>query len=272
MVTETAIAAPKGLGALLHERFSRAYGVSGLAAAALGALVLATAVTLHSLTEPYDPTTHFVSGLGWGPNGSKHVFQLGLMAVGVLMAPHILFLAARLRGPEAGPVTRGLAWLGTANLALALLGLLLLAYFCDPAYPDFAGHALGAPLYFWAVFNGVVLFTYAQWRHGVLPRAQLVATGILLVSYAGLAVAGLPLQSAGLNQRVIDSALTYNMTAVERFALVGELHAAAPWLALFEWCVVVSTLLWFGAASLGTLSGVHSSSRWGSPRRDPRRG
>ncbi len=68
-----------------------------------GLLIIFISIFLHSLTEPISFFTHWVSHLGWGPNGSELVFRIGIIVTACLFIPYIICLT-RILWAESGEI------------------------------------------------------------------------------------------------------------------------------------------------------------------------
>jgi hypothetical membrane protein len=61
----------------------------GIIGGIFGLLIFLIAVIL---AQPYSILTDPVSALGWSPNGSEPVFRIGMIILGILLAPYVFSL------------------------------------------------------------------------------------------------------------------------------------------------------------------------------------
>lgn len=255
----------------LNKRFS-ALAIFG---AFFGWGVFATAATLHSQVEQVSMFTNFVSSLGWGPNGSHEVFKFGLVLLGSILFPYVLFLISKLRQhtPEKNKAQVMILTHRAATYWLAaVMGLWVLAWFIDIRVPNFhdavfilALHGIGAATYFGCSVVGAYLLTKALAIAGLPYKLQFSIVAFIMLCTVGMTLSLIPGvmtgYETGMYQPIVEQGLELTMTPDERVNLISEITRAAPFAAFFEWMAVLSMLGWFAVTGTQTfLNRSHPSS------------
>ena len=112
-----------------------------------GFLIFIISMLLYSLTVPVNIFTQPVSSLGWGPNGSEPVFRIGLIILGILLAPYIIHLTRLLwadSGEDLSKLRNSLNILGIITALIAVIGLFNVSLWGN-VYRDL--------LFFWHTIN-----------------------------------------------------------------------------------------------------------------------
>jgi hypothetical protein len=249
-----------------HHGYPKRFSSFALFGAAFGYGVFATATTLQSQVEPVSMFGNFVSSLGWGPNGSDEVFKYGLILVGAILLPYLLFLVSFIRNhaaPQHREMTIKLTHQAVAFWLPAVVGLWTLALFVDIRVPSFnallaigALHMVGAITYFTCSIFGSFFLTRALALNGSPHKLQYGLLGFIVFSTVAMIVGPIFGSSATNVSRVYQAAMAQGIqfpaTPSERVRFISEMTKAMPWAAFFEWMVVLSMLAWFAVTGVQT--------------------
>ncbi len=216
------------IGFLTDPTTIRICGIAGSLVALLGALAAGLAYRGRS-GERYSLLNHFISELGEiGVSRLAWVFNLGLIAAGLLILPFCLGLGLRIGGTW--------AWLGlvtgiAAALSLAGVGI----------YPmsNLAPHIRAAQSFFRLGLVMILFFSLAILFQPAGGARVPVRT----------AWAGLPAVLAYANF-LLYSGLAFRSTG-ESISTKLETRPRVWLLAIFEWLIFLTTIPWFLAISLG---------------------
>jgi hypothetical protein len=219
----------------------------GIGGGIFGLLVFLIAVVLHTLKVPYSIVSDPVSALGWGPNGSEPVFRVGLIVLGCLLAPYVLFLTRTLwvkGGEPRATIRNALNLLGIGTAAVSVVGLFMVSIFGNLYTDDlFYLHLVGAFVYFFLAIVFEALFTLSL--HIANKRSKIQVIGTIASAVFGILclLSMLPLATT----YGIDGLLGFfmNKTPAERVANMTIFLTGAPWFPLTEWLFVLSTCAWF---------------------------
>ncbi len=226
----------------------------GILGGFFGLAVFLIAVGLHSLTEPYSMLEDPVSALGWGPNGSEPVFRIGLLVLGALLAPYILFLTRFLwakSGESQVKVRNLLNLFGISTAIIAVIGLYLVSIFGNIKQEDFFWHLIGAFMYFIFALVFVSLFTISMVLGGKINKIQIIISIVAVGCAISLIIAIVPVvtESSGIGL-VFDF---QNTTYKERLTLLAEFQNVTKFFAITEWLDVMSICGWFAVTAFSTL-------------------
>jgi len=192
--------------------------------ALVGAVLLIAGIFLsaHSYNQlhagSYSCANHFISELGWSKSSNASAyFNWGMISVNLAFMPAMIAMGCSLR-------TR-LGYLAMFfGLATLLAGSGVGIWPMDHLKP----HILAALAFFWAYLLTVFLFTLAfcpRWNRN--PSKAMVVTGILSCLSA-IAFIVYPKQSV-----------------IRAMQQAGDFQRPPVWLlAILEWCVLFSALLW----------------------------
>ena len=209
------------------------------------------AVILHSLTVPVNIFTQPVSSLGWGPNGSEPVFKIGLIVLGVLLAPYILYLTRLLwakSGEDHSRLRNLLNGLGLITALIAVIGLFNVSLWGNVyTQPEFLWHLIGAFVYFFFAMIFTFLFTLSMILSKNWNKAQVIFTIIMIIEFIPFLIFSIELLS---DTEIINAILNPNLEA--RVAVFIPAMANKIWWNFFEWLNVLSTLVWM------ILTGIHT--------------
>jgi len=203
-----------------------------------GLAVIIIASILHSLTEPISFFTHFVSHLGWGPNGSETLFRIGIAVLGCLLAPYIIYLNRMLKieDEEKHSKLRQLAFICSL---ISLVGLFMVSLWGNIHQEGFILHLVGAILYFMMAMAFMFFYTLLLVYCGRKSEIQIVCTLIVLFFGISMMASLIPLIIG------IDPELISQFGSMD----IGDaLTTATPytmWLTFFEWLYVLGTCVWF---------------------------
>ncbi len=199
---------------------------------------------LHSLTEPYNIFNYAVSSLGWGPNGSEPVFRIGLIVLGCLLAPYILYLMRILwakRGAERARLRNLLNTLGMITAIISVIGLFNVSIWGNvKTQPEFFWHLIGAFIYFFFAIIFAILFTLSMIFSKKWSKVQVIFTVIMIGEVIPFAIFSLGFLS---NMEVMNAILYLPID--EKVAIFIPFVAQNIWWNFFEWLNVLSTLIWF---------------------------
>lgn len=207
----------------------RISGFAGAAFAVLGA-VIAAVVYRGKAGEPYSPFNHFISELGEvGVSRLAVVFNMGLILSGIALIPASLSLGLILPG--------WLAKLGMAAGVICAISLALVGVF---PMNHIEPHGKAAVAYFRSGLAMVALFS--------LAIALQPADGTILAR--GYALAGLPTILA-FGSFLVLIGKAYQETDEPLAAKEGAQRTRFWHLAVVEWLVFLTVLLWFLLIALG---------------------
>jgi hypothetical protein len=219
-----------------------------------GLLVIIIASILHSITEPISFFTHWVSNLGWGPNGSAPVFRIGIIILGCVLAPYIIFLTRFLwvEHEEEHAKRRNLIIIcGLVSSVIALTGLLCVSFFGDIGQSRFFLHLVGAVVYFFMVIWLMIFYTLSMVLNKKWNKFQVLITIINIVVLLSLFISAIPFFLNYVNPEFIS--LFQNMSAAERIAFLNGIIPLTKWLTFFEWIYILSNCTWFIVTGIHTL-------------------
>ncbi len=235
-----------------YENFPRSYWaiISGI----FGFLFILIASILHSITEPVSFFVHWVSHLGWGPNGSEPVFRTGIIVLGCLLVPYIIFLTRYLWAEKKEDKTGFAKFLVPSafiSAGIALIGLFLVSIFGNIAQVGFSLHLLGAVTFFTMTTVLIVLYTTSMILCGKKNTIQLLCTILVVVTFISLLISTTPLV---INYTVFDLLNAFViLTPNERVAFLASITPLSAWLTFFEWMIVFSFCAWFIITGIYTL-------------------
>jgi hypothetical membrane protein len=224
----------------------RNYASFGLAGAALVSLCALVAALFYTGPdgEPFSVLNHFISELGEvGVSPLAWLFNLGLIAGGLLLIPFCFGLGLSLPG-----------WLSKVGLVAGLAAALSLSGVGVFPMNHLSPHITAALAYFRTGLATVILFGQAILFQ---PKEQVVLDRrVSLASLAAAACYGGFLVYMGVNP------IPGGAEALDPRFLSGR---PAVWpLAVLEWLVFFSTILWFAVIAL---AGNLSQSRHGASRK-----
>jgi len=235
-----------------YENFPRSYWaiISGI----FGLSFIIVAALLHSITEPISFFTHWVSSLGWGPNGSEPVFRIGIIVLGCLLIPYIISLTRYLWREREEDKSRSVKILlisAFVSSAVALVGLLFVSIFGNIAQEGFFLHLLGAVTFFAMTTVLMVLYTVSMMLCGKKSKSQQLCTLIVVIFFVSMVISATPVIN---NYTVFDLLNSFIVkTPVERLAFLASIVPLSTWLTFFEWMVTFSFCAWFLITGIYTL-------------------
>jgi len=208
-----------------------------------GLLVFLIAVILHSLTVPVDIFTQPVSSLGWGPNGSEPVFKIGLIVLGILLAPYIIYLTRLLwakSGEDLSRLRNLLNGLGIITALIAVIGLFNVSLWGNVyTQPEFLWHLIGAFVYFFFAMIFTFIFTLSMILSKNWNKAQVIFTIIMIIEFIPFLIFSIELLT---DTELMNAILNPDLEA--RVAVFIQAMANKIWWNFFEWLNVLSTLVW----------------------------
>ena len=211
--------------------------------AIFGFLVFLVSTLLHSLTAPVNIFTQPVSSLGWGPNGSELVFKIGLIILGILLAPYILYLTRLLwtkSGEDHSKLRNLLNTLGIITALIAVIGLFNVSLWGNVyTQPEFLWHLIGAFVYFFFTMIFTIIFTISMILSKNWSKTQVIFTIIMIIEFIPFLIFSVELL---IDPELINAILNPNLD--ERVAVFIPLMAQKIWWNFFEWLNVLSTLVW----------------------------
>lgn len=226
----------------------------GIISGIFGLLVFLVATVLHSITEPLSFFTHWVSHLGWGPNGSEPVFKIGLIILILLFIPYIIFLTRLLwanRGEDIAKIRNVLTTFGLICSVATAIALVFVSLFGNIGQREFLLHLIGATVYFFVVMGLISFYTASMILDNKASKSQLIITLINMILLNALILSSIPFLV-----NYVNPAFTYTfqtMTTTERIAFLESAIPQTVWLTFFEWIYVISTLTWF------IVTGIHTT-------------
>ena len=216
-----------------------------------GFLVFLISTILHSLTDPVNIFTQPVSSLGWGPNGSEPVFKIGLIVLGILLAPYVLHLTRLLwakSGEDHSRLRNLLNGLGIITALIAVIGLFNVSLWGNVyTQPEFLWHLIGAFVYFFFAMIFTILFTLSMILSKNWNKAQVAFTIIMIIEFIPFLIFSIELLT---DADLINAILNPDLGA--RVAYFIPAMAEKIWWNFFEWLNVLSTLVWM------ILTGIHT--------------
>lgn len=198
----------------------------GTAGCACEAVALGVACALRD--DNYLPWRQPISRLGWGVNKcSVVIFRAGCVSSVALYTAFVLSMIQHL------PV------LGTVAFAVAGVGALSVAAFCDPSSTTFALHVAGGTLYFFGSAIGMAAYT---WVFGDAVLWAWMVTGAAV--FACLTATGAPMVAGGTVEwlRAADA-----KTRVLRFDIAVD---GSPTFSAAQWTAVITIWCWFASLTL----------------------
>ena len=221
----------KSSSSIPQPRLARVYPFLGMAGTDLVCAVMLIAALAYTgrQGQSYSPFNHFVSELGEvGVSGAAWLFNVGLVVAGLFFVPFCVGLGIHLAS----------AWSYIGMATGICTGIFLAGVGVFPMN-RLAPHIFTATWFFRSGLATVVLFGIAfatQKRDSIrVPRATVLVSAVAAAAYAAfLAMADLP---ASGSASVLDTA---QVVARPAFWPV----------AIMEWAVTLSTVLWFLGVSL----------------------
>ncbi len=235
-----------------YENFPMSYWaiISGI----FGFLFILVASILHSITEPVSFFVHWVSHLGWGPNGSEPVFRGGIIVLGCLLVPYVIFLTRYLwteRKEDKTGFAKFLVPSAFISAGIALIGLFLVSIFGNIAQVGFSLHLLGAVTFFTMTTVLIFLYTASLILCGKKNKIQLLCTVLVVVTFVSSLISATPLV---INYTVIELLNNFTvMSSGERVSFLTSIVPLTAWLTFFEWMIVFSFCSWFIITGMYTL-------------------
>lgn len=151
--------------------FLEKYGAySGIISTFIAVIMLIVGTILHSLTEPMNMFTHWISNIGAGYNGSSEVFSILLITTVIVEIPFILDLFRRLMlENEEG----GLLSVFTLIISLiVIIGALGVALFNLKDFP--LQHVISAIAFFMGSMLMMLSFSIAILKSSNFPKSQAI--------------------------------------------------------------------------------------------------
>jgi len=235
-----------------YEKLPRSYWaiISGI----FGLSFIFVAALLHSLTEPISFFTHWVSHLGWGPNGSELVFRIGIIVLGCLLVPYIISLTRYLWKERDEDKTKSMKiFLISAFICsvFALIGLLFVSIYGNIAQEGFFLHLIGAVTFFAMTTVMIVLYTISMMLCGKKSKFQQSCALIVVIFFISMVISATPVIS---NYSVFELLNSFIIkTPDERVTFLASIVPLSTWLTFFEWMVTFSFCAWFIITGLYTL-------------------
>ena len=246
------------------KRSNRYLLLSGFFGAVAGFSLLLLAGHLRGQVESVYMFHQFVSSLGWGSNGAAELFTFGLTLLGGMLLvfqrafsdwvmSYSNFRTERRAGLHLSK--------GEAHWRRAVIGLWILAWYVDIRVPDInvafllvALHCVGAALFFYGAIRGAIEFNRAM-AVNLLPTKvpefiakQSAALGVFMC------VGVVPMFAMAYTEGVFDHVAFQReelwIAVPERLALVSDISAGFPLVALLEWGLVFSLSAWVVVVSL----------------------
>ncbi|CAN5909000.1 hypothetical protein BH11VER1_BH11VER1_09280 [soil metagenome] len=172
--------------------------------------------------SPFNPLRNFVSELGM-PKSSQAAawFNLGIIVSSPLFFPLVCILGSRIKG-----------WLGYAAIGVGFCALLGSVGVGFVPMDQLKLHLLAALIFFWGWLGTAFLFTVGFWRRYSFREApSLILAGILTI-----------LSSIGF---LAVLTRTMNGPVGQAFLKPNSFKRPLVWdLAILEWCVVGSFVVW----------------------------
>lgn len=229
-------------------------GYWAIASGIFGFLFILVASLLHSITAPVSFFTHWVSHLGWGPNGSEPVFRIGIIVLGCLLIPYDIHLTRFLwaeKEADKSNRTKILVPCAFISSAIALFGLLFVSLFGNIAQDGFFLHLIGAVTFFAMATVLIVLYTISLMLCGKKSKIQQLCAVIVVIFFISLLISATPIVS---NYTVFDLLNMFVvLTPSERVAFLANIIPLTAWLTFFEWMIVFSFCTWFIITGIYTL-------------------
>ena len=217
-----------------------------------GILVFIISMILHSITEPVNIFTQPVSSLGWGPNGSELVFRIGLIVLGILLSPYVLYLTRLLwakSGEERSKLRNLLNVLGIITALIAVIGLFNVSLWGNVERDLFFWwHLVGAFVYFFFSMIFTTLYTLSMVLSKKWSKIQVGFTLIMIIEF----IPFLYFSMVMLNNTEVINAVLY-LPIPERLAIFNPYMEQNIWWNFFEWLNVFSTLIWMILTGIYTL-------------------
>ncbi len=212
------------------------------------------AANLYGMTTPYSFFTNPVSMLGWGPNGAEPVFRIGIIVLGCLLAPYIVFLTRFLwvKSGETQARKRNIInLLAIFSSLIAVIGLFIVSIFGNLYLNDlFYFHLIGATLFFLFAMIFILLYGISMHLSKKWKKIQVIGTLISIACSISVIASIIPM----LSQYGLDFLFMFmNTTAPERVILMQQFLEIAPLFAFTEWLAVLSTCGWFVMMGFCTL-------------------
>ena len=202
-----------------------------------GVFVIAFSSILHYMAEPFTFSSHWVSNMGVGPNGSAFAFNYGLMISANLMGMFIIALTAKLWGFEQKGV-RSMAIIGGANGVAAVTGIFILTI--NPMFGNIILHAIGAYMYF---TNSIIFFvfaTLAMHYAKITQKWHEIMTAILLVINIG----NIPIQFYAIRFLLYPELPASDLGFAEFASILGSMDPALGLVRIFEWMSLIGFFVW----------------------------
>jgi hypothetical membrane protein len=227
----------------------------GIVGGILGLLIFLVASVLFSLTASYSIVSNAVSELGWGPNGSEPVFRIGMIILGCLLAPYVLFLTRFLWAKQGEPKAKlrnALNVLGIGCALIAVIGLFMVSIFGNVIVDDlFYLHFVGAFVYFLFAIIFTSIFALSMYLANKRNNIVFICTIAGVICGIACMLSTLPVINTYGLEGVLG--LFKDKTAIERLASLVIFKEQAPGFPLTEWLFVLSTCVWFIIAAAYTL-------------------
>jgi len=227
-----------------YQRFPGSYW--GLLGGTFGLIMILIASLLYSLTEPISFFTHFVSHLGWGPNGSEPVFRIGIIILGCLMAPYIIFLNRLLRvekGEKNYTLRKLISILAFISAVFSLIGLFMVSIWGNINQVGFFLHLVGAVVFFVMAIGFMLLYTILMVFNKKWSKIQLVCTLVVLFFCVAMVLSAIPLVN-NIDLEGLSGSVNEVLAAILPYT---------TWLTFFEWLYILGVCVWFIITGLYTL-------------------
>ncbi|MCP4763874.1 MAG: DUF998 domain-containing protein [archaeon] len=144
------------------EKFNKIYdkipgSTYGLIAFIVGVSMLSMSMILHMIGSPFSLMTHWVSNMGIAPLGGRFFFNYGLITLGILIIPFVLYMPQFLWANKESKyylIKNFFTILGFISSICSIIGMILVGLYPMDMVEQITYHGIGAMF----AFMGAILF------------------------------------------------------------------------------------------------------------------
>ena len=216
------------------EEFFEKYpgGYFAILTAIAGGLTVMISSILYYIGEPFTFSSHWISHLGAGPNGSGLVFTIGFIITSIFAVPFLIYLNLYMReGMEGHKLLMAESFIASM---IAIAGLIVNAIWNMGDDPYL--HITGSTTFFFGGFFMVVFYCIWMFLSSKIPTKQAAVGLIVACIFAAFLISFLP--TFGTEDLFILLTSTDPIAGVTRF---------------IEWIVFFAIIAWFFEMGIYTL-------------------
>ena len=214
----------------------------GFLGAVLGLTLIVVAGILHYIGEPFTFSSHWISNLGVGPNGSGFIFSTGLIIAGSLFLPLIYEF------PKWLPNKRWISQLTVAFATISMVNLFMVAIFDMDNFWKI--HVITASLFFLTAAIFTLLSTFAMM---VNNKGSIQQYGITIILFV-LIIVFIPIYTEVSEKWYLKHNLEGNFQ--DWLLLLNTMETELGPVRQIEWIACIVVFIWLIQSSVHCLKNM----------------